>query len=158
MLVAMWAQFEAGGSTNLALGKGVIFGMFWFEFGYAGFMNTFFALVSLSAPQYIRNNDRLPLLYVTVLRTVTDESSHSIPERSRPPTSEHSVWAPAMPFSMPSSLRPSKSLPLPLTPSLGSTSSFSSSAMLSSSPYSTCSFLRRRIRPWRRSRLSLATK
>ncbi|KAF2122238.1 MFS transporter [Lophiotrema nucula] len=43
MLVGMWAGFEGGGSTNSSLGKAVIFGMFWFEFGYAGFMNIFFA-------------------------------------------------------------------------------------------------------------------
>lgn len=46
MLVGLWAGFENGGSTNLSLGKAVIFGMFFFEFGYAGFMNTFFATVS----------------------------------------------------------------------------------------------------------------
>lgn len=50
MLVGLWAGFEAGGSTNLGLGKAVIFGMFFFEFGYAGFMNTFFALVCPSLP------------------------------------------------------------------------------------------------------------
>ena len=47
MLVGLWAGFESGGSTNLGLGKAVIFGMFFFEFGYSGFMNTFFALVCI---------------------------------------------------------------------------------------------------------------
>ena len=49
MLVGLWAGFEAGGSTNVALGKSVIFGMFFYGFGYGGFMNTFFpAVCSLS--------------------------------------------------------------------------------------------------------------
>jgi hypothetical protein len=48
LLVGLWAGFETGGSTNLTIGKTVIFGMFFFEFGYAGFMNTFFATVSPS--------------------------------------------------------------------------------------------------------------
>lgn len=45
MLVGLWAGFEAGGSTNVALGKSVIFGMFFYGFGYGGFMNTFFPAV-----------------------------------------------------------------------------------------------------------------
>jgi len=46
MLVGLWAGFEAGGSTNFALGKSVIFGMFFYGFGYGGFMNTFFPAYS----------------------------------------------------------------------------------------------------------------
>jgi len=42
MLVALWATFENTGSSNFALGKAVIFGMFFYGFGYGGFMNTFF--------------------------------------------------------------------------------------------------------------------
>lgn len=41
LLVALWASFEATGSGNFALGKAVIFGMFFYGFGYGGFMNTF---------------------------------------------------------------------------------------------------------------------
>lgn len=46
LLVGLWAGYEDGGSTNPALGKAVIFGMFWFEFGYSGAMNIFFACAS----------------------------------------------------------------------------------------------------------------
>ncbi|OAG39744.1 hypothetical protein AYO21_06019 [Fonsecaea monophora] len=42
LLVALWASFEATHSTNFSLGKAVIFGMFFYGFGYGGFMNTFF--------------------------------------------------------------------------------------------------------------------
>jgi MFS family permease len=42
MLVALWASFEAKGSDDFALGKAVIFGMFFYGFGYGGFINTFF--------------------------------------------------------------------------------------------------------------------
>lgn len=39
--VTLWARFEAGGSTDTAMAKGIIFGMFLTVFGYAGVMNTF---------------------------------------------------------------------------------------------------------------------
>ncbi|KIW35550.1 uncharacterized protein PV07_02240 [Cladophialophora immunda] len=34
--VVLWSRFEAGGSTNRGLGRGVIVGMFMVQFGYAG--------------------------------------------------------------------------------------------------------------------------
>lgn len=49
MAVTLWGCFERTGSTNTKLGKAVIFGFFWFSWGYSGFMNTFFATVSGSA-------------------------------------------------------------------------------------------------------------
>lgn len=42
----MWAVFERGGSTNTGLAKGIIFGMFFMLFGYAGVLNTFAPVVS----------------------------------------------------------------------------------------------------------------
>ena len=42
MLVSLWASFENSGSSNYTLGKAVIFGMFFYGFGYGGFINTFF--------------------------------------------------------------------------------------------------------------------
>ena len=58
MAVTLWGVYEAGGSTNSAIGKAVIFGFFWFSFGYAGFMNTFGSTVSvLLAQGVIRTNN-----------------------------------------------------------------------------------------------------
>jgi len=41
LLLALWASFEKTGNSNLSLGRGVVFAMFLFSFGYAGEMNTF---------------------------------------------------------------------------------------------------------------------
>ncbi|KAK5164098.1 uncharacterized protein LTR77_010189 [Saxophila tyrrhenica] len=46
MLVTLWGVYEAGGSTNISIGKAVIFGMFFYGFGYGGFINTFFPAYS----------------------------------------------------------------------------------------------------------------
>jgi ABC-type glycerol-3-phosphate transport system permease component len=48
MAVTLWGVYERGGSQNTAIGKAVIFGFFWFSFGYAGFMNTFGSTVRFS--------------------------------------------------------------------------------------------------------------
>ena len=39
--VITWARFEAGGSKDIALGSGIIVGMFILVFGYGGVLNTF---------------------------------------------------------------------------------------------------------------------
>lgn len=44
--VISWARFEAGGSTNVATGAGIIVGMFVVCFGYGGVLNTFAPTVS----------------------------------------------------------------------------------------------------------------
>ena len=44
--VITWARFEAGGSTNVATGAGIIVGMFVLVFGYGGILNTFAPTVS----------------------------------------------------------------------------------------------------------------
>lgn len=47
-IVIMWAVFENKGSTNTGLAKGIIFGMFFMLFGYAGVLNTFAPVVSIN--------------------------------------------------------------------------------------------------------------
>ena len=44
--VITWARFEAGGSSDIALGSGIIVGMFILVFGYGGVLNTFAPTVS----------------------------------------------------------------------------------------------------------------
>lgn len=44
--VISWARFEAGGSTDVAVGAGIIVGMFVLCFGYGGILNTFAPTVS----------------------------------------------------------------------------------------------------------------
>ncbi len=46
LIVIMWARFEAGGSTDLSVAKGIIFGMFFLVWGYGGVLNTFAPCVS----------------------------------------------------------------------------------------------------------------
>lgn len=46
LIVIMWARFEAGGSTDLGVAKGIIFGMFFLVWGYGGILNTFAPCVS----------------------------------------------------------------------------------------------------------------
>ncbi|OAL27292.1 hypothetical protein AYO22_03567 [Fonsecaea multimorphosa] len=41
LIVIMWARFEAGGSKDLGVAKGIIFGMFFLVWGYGGILNTF---------------------------------------------------------------------------------------------------------------------
>lgn len=40
MLVSLWASYENGGSVSKTLGKATIFGMFFYGFGYGGFVCT----------------------------------------------------------------------------------------------------------------------
>ncbi|OAP59588.1 hypothetical protein AYL99_06886 [Fonsecaea erecta] len=47
--VVLWSRFEAGGSTNRGLGRGVIVGMFMVQFGYAGPANVFMPAVSFKS-------------------------------------------------------------------------------------------------------------
>jgi hypothetical protein len=44
--VITWARFEAGGSTDVPLGAGIIVGMFILCWGYGGVLNTFAPTVS----------------------------------------------------------------------------------------------------------------
>ena len=44
-----WARFEAGGSTDVALGSGIIIGMFVLCWGYGGVLNTFAPTLSVYA-------------------------------------------------------------------------------------------------------------
>lgn len=39
MLVTLWACYENTGNTNFSIGKAVIFGMFFYGFGYGGFVS-----------------------------------------------------------------------------------------------------------------------
>jgi MFS family permease len=49
MLVALWACFENTGSTNYSIGKAVIFGMFFYGFGYGGFVSLTTAILKARA-------------------------------------------------------------------------------------------------------------
>ena len=47
LIVILWAVFEGRGSTDVALAKVIVFGMFFMMFGYAGVLNTFAPVVCL---------------------------------------------------------------------------------------------------------------
>ena len=47
LIVIMWARFEAGGSTDTGVAKGIVFGMFFLVWGYGGVLNTFAPCVSI---------------------------------------------------------------------------------------------------------------
>lgn len=48
IIVALWAAFEAGGSTNMGFAKGINVGIFLTSFGYSCVMNTFGPVVRKS--------------------------------------------------------------------------------------------------------------